>query len=97
MHFPPLPRKKETLAYYYGTQKNFPAQVDNLNAKCKPFNAVARAASICRLGVYNIIQKKFKRIKEEGETQEKVSMSIFLTELPSRSWVRILNEAKKCE
>ena len=67
MHFPPLPRKKETLAY----QKNFPAQVDNLNAKCKPFNAVARAASICRLGVYNIIQKKFKRIKEGGENSRK--------------------------
>ena len=63
MHFPP--RKKETLAY--NEKKNFPAQVDNLNAKCKPFNAVARAASICRLGVYNIIQKKFKRIKRSKE------------------------------
>ena len=60
MHFPP--RKKGDPSVQ--RKKNFPAQVDNLNAKCKPFNAVARAASICRLGVYNIIQKKFKRIKE---------------------------------
>ena len=44
-------------------------KVDNLNAKCKPFNAVA-PASICRLGVYNIIQKKFKRIKEGSEDSQ---------------------------
>lgn len=60
------------------TKKNFPAQVDNLNAKCKPFNAVARAASICRLGVYNIIQKKFKRIKEGGENSRKSQHVYFL-------------------
>ena len=53
MHFPHRAKKGDPSVQ---PEKNFPAQVDNLNAKCKPFNAVA-PASICRLGVYNIIQK----------------------------------------
>ena len=67
MHFPHRAKKGDPSVQ---PEKNFPAQVDNLNAKCKPFNAVARAASICRLGVYNIIQKKFKRIKEGSEDSQ---------------------------
>ena len=45
-------------------------QVDNLNAKCKPFSAVAceaKMGSICRLGVYNIIQKSFKLVERGGK------------------------------
>ena len=66
MHFPHRAKKGDPSVQ---PEKNFPAQVDNLNAKCKPFNAVA-PASICRLGVYNIIQKKFKRIKEGSEDSQ---------------------------
>ena len=63
MHFPHRAKKGDPSVQ---PEKNFPAQVDNLNAKCKPFNAVA-PASICRLGVYNIIQKSFKLVERGGK------------------------------
>ena len=58
------------MLYYFFTFLRGAPQVDNLNAKCKPFNAVARAASICRLGVYNIIQKSFKLVTCRGGKKE---------------------------
>ena len=63
MHFPHRAKKGDPSVQ---PEKNFPAQVDNLNAKCKPFNAVA-PASICRLGVYNIIQKSFRLVLGWGK------------------------------
>ena len=54
---------------YVTTSLRGAPQVDNLNAKCKPFSAVAclaKMGSICRLGVYNIIQKSFKLVVVEG-------------------------------
>ena len=57
------------ICYYFFTFLRGAPQVDNLNAKCKPFSAVAclaKMGSICRLGVYNIIQKSFKLVTCRG-------------------------------